>query len=88
MYKHVVPYRIMRSRFASGERVPRIVDGAGVVAFDPTIDAVHVLRVLRGLCRDHGSPFSHDLVLTPAIAPGIAFAWFEDHWLPPQCAGS
>ncbi|MBD3847760.1 hypothetical protein IED13_18825 [Bosea sp. SSUT16] len=38
----------MRSRLPSGERVPRIVDGAGIVAFDPTIDAVHVLRVLRG----------------------------------------
>lgn len=48
MYKHVVPYRVMQSRLPSGERVPRIVDGAGIVAFDPTIDAVHVLRVLGG----------------------------------------
>ena len=43
-YEEIAPYRVKQGRFESGERFARVVDAAGVVAFDPSVYAVHVLR--------------------------------------------
>ena len=48
MYQEIAPCSVKRGRFPSGERFPRALDGAGIVAFDPTIYAIHVLRSREG----------------------------------------
>lgn len=72
MYREVAPFCVKQGRFGSGERFPRVVDGAGIVAFHPTIYAVHVLRAREGSA---GTMEAHlraiALLMNWAVARGI-----------------